>query len=102
MKPRLALLLLLALALATPGPLEAAIAFRAAASRDQNGSAASSTISVPAGTVKGDVMVALISVRPYTATITAPAAFSPLTRVNQTTGTTSSLAVESPRAARTD
>ena len=93
MKPRLALLLLLALALATPGPLEAAIAFRAAASRDQNGSAASITINVPAGTVKGDVMVALISVRPYTATITAPAAFSPLTRVNQTTGTTSSLAV---------
>ena len=93
MKPRHALLLLLALALATPASLEAAIAFRAAASRDQNGSAASITINVPAGTVKGDVMVALISVRPYTATIAAPAAFTPLTRVNQTTGTTSSLAV---------
>ncbi len=66
-------------------------AFRAAAS-----SAAASgalTINKPTGTVQGDVMVASISVRPNTATITAPSGWTLVRRLDNTNTTANSLAV---------
>src|SRR5258706_3486540 len=66
------------------------IAFRAAAS------AATTTgplsVSLPSGTAANDVMIAAISVRPYTATITAPTGWTLVRRVNYTSLQTSSLA----------
>src|SRR5262245_16047512 len=74
-------------------PAFAAIAFRAAASDDLNGTNSGVTINVPAGTAQNDVMVASITVRPNTVTITAPAGWTLVRRVNQTTGNAQSLAV---------
>src|SRR5437879_4318901 len=49
-----------------------------------------SRISKPSGTVAGDVMIATIAVRPNTATITAPAGWTPvLPRVDNSAGTES-------------
>lgn len=63
------------------------IVFRAAAS----GGAASGTltlaISVPAGTLANDVMIASIGVRPYTAVITAPAGWTLVRRTDNTSAT---------------
>ena len=85
-----------------PSVLEAAVAFRAAASNgalasgtitfrnaastDQNGTALTLLIAVPPGTVNGDVMVAGISVRPNTAVITAPAGWTLVLRQDSTIG----------------
>jgi outer membrane protein assembly factor BamB len=77
----------------TPVTVEAAIAFRAAASRNLNGSAGSITINVPSGTAKGDVMIAAIAVRPYTVTITPPAGFTLVDRQSNANGSTNALAV---------
>jgi len=74
-------------------PASAAIAFRAAASDDLNGTNPGVIINVPTGTVQNDVMVASITVRPNTVTITAPAGWTLVRRVNQTTGNAQSLAV---------
>ena len=52
-----------------------------------------SSIPKPSGTVAGDVMIASISVTPYTATITPPAGWTLVRRVDNTTATTSSLAI---------
>lgn len=88
-----ALALGLALALVPAATANAAIAFRSAASRDQNGSAGSITINVPTGTLKGDVMIAVIAVRPYTVTITAPGGFTLVDRQDNPNGNTNVLAV---------
>jgi hypothetical protein len=82
-----------ALALAGAGAAEAAIAFRAAASQDQNGSATSITINRPAGTQKGDVLVAVIAVVPSTTAITAPAGWTLVDRQTNTNGSSNALAV---------
>lgn len=102
-------LLLVAAGSVTPPPVDAAIALRAAASggapgpgtitfRNSAQAGAGSgiltlTISVPVGTIQNDVMVASIGVRPYTATITAPAGWTLVRRIDSTTDATSSLAV---------
>jgi outer membrane protein assembly factor BamB len=81
--------------LGVPGVVEAAIAFRSAASTNQNGQANSITIARPTGTAKGDVLIAVIAVRPNTVTITAPTGFALVNRQNNTTGNPSSVAVYS-------
>src|SRR5581483_3732695 len=74
-------------------PAQAAIAFRSAASVDQAGSPGSIAITKPAGTLKGDVLIAVIAVRPDTLTITVPAGFTLERRQDQTTGNPNSVAV---------
>ncbi len=81
---------------------EAAIAFRSAASVDQNGQANSIIINRPAGTSKGDVLIAIIAVRPNTATITAPAGFTLVNRQDNTAGSVSSEAVYSKVATNSE
>jgi hypothetical protein len=53
------------------------------------------TIAKPAGTVEHDVMIASITARPSTVTITPPAGWTLVRRVDNTAGTTSTLAVYS-------
>ena len=67
------------------------IAFQSAASAATN--TTSLAVNLPSGTAENDVMIAAISVRPYTATITAPSGWTLVRRVNFTTLQTSSLAV---------
>ena len=67
------------------------ITFRAASSAATN--TQSLAVSRPSGTAANDVMIASISVRPYTATITAPTGWTLVRRVNYTSLQTSSLAV---------
>src|SRR5258706_12375761 len=67
------------------------IAFRAAASAATN--TQSLAVGLPSGTAANDVMIAAISVRPYTATITAPTGWTLVRRVSYTSLQTSSLAV---------
>jgi len=67
------------------------ISFRAASSAATN--TQSLAVSLPSGTAANDVMIAAISVRPYTATITAPSGWTLVRRVNYTSLQTSSLAV---------
>src|SRR5262249_60313865 len=71
-------------------------------SDDLNGTNPGVTINVPAGTVQNDVMVASITVRPSTVTITAPAGWTLIRRVNQATGNSESLAVYYPVAGATE
>jgi hypothetical protein len=69
------------------------ICFRA----DASGGAPSGTlilaISKPVGTVEGDVMIASIAVRPDTATITAPAGWTLVRRIDNANANANSLAV---------
>ncbi len=58
------------------------ITFRAASSAAEAGGP-SITLARPAGTVAGDVMIATIAVRPSTVTITAPAGWTALARIDQ-------------------
>lgn len=51
------------------------------------------TINKPSGTVASDVMIASIGVRPSSSTITPPAGWTLLRRMDNTTGTTNSLAI---------
>jgi outer membrane protein assembly factor BamB len=76
-----------------PTSADAAVAFRAASSKDQNGSASTIVLNKPTGTIKGDVLVAMIAVRPYNATITAPTGFTLLNRQNNNNGNDNALAV---------
>ena len=69
------------------------IAFRAAASAAAPSGTLSLSVSVPAGTTASDVMVASIGVRPNTATITAPAGWTLVRRIDNASATASSLAV---------
>jgi hypothetical protein len=70
---------------------QAQIVFRSASS---NGAASGSlTISKPVGTLEDDVLVASISVRPNTPTISAPAGWILVRRVNNGNSNASSLAV---------
>ena len=87
------LLLLAALCVLLPSTSEAAIAFRSAASRDQNDQATSLTITKPAGTTNGDVLIAVISARPNTVTITAPTGFALINRQNNTGGSANAVAM---------
>jgi len=68
------------------------IAFRAAASAAST-AGLNLQVPTPAGTVAGDVLVAAIAVRPWTATITPPTGWTLVRRVDNATGNTSSLAV---------
>jgi hypothetical protein len=74
-------------------PASAAVGFRAASSVNLNGSALTLTINVPAGTLGGDLMVAGITIRPTSATITAPAGWTLQRRQNNTNPNDSSLAI---------
>ncbi len=69
------------------------ISFRRSSSTDANGSATTLQIAVPPGTVNNDVMIAGITVRPYTAVITPPAGWTLVLRQDQTASTDSSIAV---------
>ncbi len=66
--------------------------YRAAASAGATSGTLSLTINKPTGTVSGDVMIAAITVRPYTATITAPSGWTLIRQTSQSTGTTSTQA----------
>jgi autotransporter-associated beta strand protein len=68
----------------------AAQAFRASTSAQADSNVASLIINRPAGTLVGDLMLAAVTVRPSTATITAPAGWTLIRRTNQ--GATNSLA----------
>lgn len=63
--------------------VEAAIAYRSAASASAT-TGTSLTVSKPSGTVSGDVLITAIAVRPSTATITAPAGWTLIRTVTQT------------------
>lgn len=75
-----------------PSPA-AAIIFRNAASGLAASGAIPLTISVPAGTLQNDVMVAAIAARPNTVTVTPPAGWTALPRIDQATATASSLLI---------
>jgi hypothetical protein len=90
-----ALLALLALGALAPATAGAAIAFRSGASTDLNGQAASITINRPTGTAKGDVLIAVIAVRPQSVTITAPSGWTLVNRQNNASGSANALAVYS-------
>ena len=51
------------------------------------------TINKPAGTVQGDALIASIAVRPRAATITAPAGWTLVRRIDNSAGSSNSLAV---------
>ena len=68
-------------------------AFRAAVSNAAASGVLSLSVNKPAGTLLGDVMVASIAVRPETATITAPAGWTLVRRMDNTSSTANSLAV---------
>jgi len=61
----------------------AAQAFRAAASAQADSNVTSLIINRPVGTLVGDLMFAAVTVRPSTATITAPAGWTLIRRTNQ-------------------
>jgi Tfp pilus assembly protein PilV len=72
------------------------IAFRAAAQAGAASGVVNLTINQPAGTVQNDVMVASIGIRPDTATVTPPAGWTLLRRMNNDgsiSGTNNSLVV---------
>ena len=68
------------------------ISFRAAASAS-TWESLSLTIDKPSGTVAGDVMIASIALRPYTATVTAPAGWTLVRRIDNEGQRANSLAV---------
>src|SRR5690606_37295469 len=67
------------------------IGFRGAASAATD--TATLTVSVPSGVVENDVLIAAISVRPASASITPPSGWTLVRRVDQTSGQPSALAV---------
>jgi RHS repeat-associated protein len=69
------------------------IAFRSAASAGVDTGVTSLTINKPSGTAQNDVMIASIAVRPSSASITPPSGWTLVSREDQNTGTTNSLAV---------
>ncbi len=66
--------------------------YRAGASAGATSGVLTLTVNKPSGTVSGDVMIASVAVRPYTATITAPSGWTLIRRTDQTSGNNSSLA----------
>ena len=73
-------------------PPPSTISFRAAASAGAS-AGLSLTIDKPSGTVAGDVMIASIAVRPNTATMTAPAGWKLVRRIDNGNENANSLAV---------
>jgi transcriptional regulator CtsR/regulation of enolase protein 1 (concanavalin A-like superfamily) len=71
----------------------AAPAFRSAASKGAGSGVLSLTINKPTGTVPGDVMVASISFRPNTATITVPSGWTLIRRIDNANTNPNSLAI---------
>lgn len=71
------------------------ISFRAAASAGAPSGTLTLTIATPSGTVAGDVMIASIAVRPNTATITPPAGWTLVRRMDNASANANSLAVYS-------
>ena len=69
------------------------IAFRASAQAGAASGVLTLSINVPAGTVQNDVMVAAIGVRPNSVTVTAPAGWTLVRRINSTAGNSNSLLV---------
>jgi hypothetical protein len=69
--------------LMAPSARAQVITFRAASSGSAPSGTLTLTVARPAGTVLNDVMIAAIAVRPSTATITAPAGWTLVLRVNQ-------------------
>ena len=69
------------------------ISFRAAASAAAPSGTLSLTINRPSGTSVGDVMIASIAVRPNTATITEPAGWTLVRRIDNANANANSLAV---------
>jgi len=77
----------------TVSAASAPVSFRAAASAGAPSDTLTLTISKPAGAVLCDVMIASIAVRPDTATITPPAGWTLVRRVDNASATANSLAV---------
>lgn len=67
--------------------------FRASASAGVTSGTTPLTISKPAGTISGDLMIAAIAFRPNTETITEPSGWTLIRRTNSTTSNTSSQAI---------
>jgi hypothetical protein len=76
---------------ATTMTVVADISLRGAASAGATSGVTSLTIATPAGTAGGDVMVAAIALRPHTATITAPAGWTLVRRVDNSATNANSL-----------
>ena len=88
------LLIVVAALVLLPSQARAAdIAFVAAASAGAASGTLTLTINKPTGTVQNHVMIASISVRPNTPTITAPSGWTLVRRINNTNSRASSLAV---------
>jgi len=69
------------------------ISFRAAAQAGAASGVLTLTINKPAGTVQNDVMIASIGVRPNTATVTPPAGWTLVRRIDNSAGAPNSLVV---------
>ncbi len=69
------------------------IGFRAAASAGATAGITTLTINKPTGTIAGDVMLAAIAVSPSSSLITAPSGWSLVSRRDQSSGGTQSLAI---------
>ncbi len=67
--------------------------FRSASSAGADDSVLSLTINKPAGTTQNDVMIASVSVRPSSATVTAPSGWTLIRRTDNANSPTNSLAV---------
>jgi hypothetical protein len=76
---------------AASATLGGSVNFRAASSAASTN--ATLVIATPAGTIEGDVMIASIGVRPRSATITAPAGWILVRRINNASTTANALAV---------
>jgi hypothetical protein len=77
---------------ATPLVVTTTIVLRGAAAAGAGSGMPSLTVATPAGTVPGDVMIAVIAVRPSTAVITPPAGWTLVRRLDNAGGATNSLA----------
>ncbi|MCK5944553.1 MAG: Ig-like domain-containing protein, partial [Planctomycetes bacterium] len=69
------------------------IALRGASSAGQGSGVTTLTLTTPTETVAGDVMVAAIAIRPYTASITTPSGWTLVRRSDASGGASNSLAV---------
>lgn len=78
------------------------VAFRGASSAGAASGITTLVLATPVGTVAGDVMVAAVAIRPDTATITPPAGWTLLRRVDNSNSNANSLAVYQRTAAASE
>ncbi|KPK38533.1 MAG: hypothetical protein AMJ69_08220, partial [Gammaproteobacteria bacterium SG8_47] len=78
---------------AVAGAGSGTISFRAGASAGVGSGVTSLTVNKPSGLVQNDVMYASIAIRPNSATVTPPAGWGLVRRINSTSGTSNSLVI---------